>query len=315
MSQASKRPAPRADAATNVAAAQILREQGYRLVDGRWIAPPACVVDREVGGRVVRDAWTAWAQQQPHPKPSWLLPYDALSEADREADRQIYAACVKHAAGAATGVTIDLDAEDWRAIQQAAKGSNWVPPQYSRGDWVSDVCAFLRDGPMSFVPETLRTSVDEELALIARAAELGVQVPISIGPGRDQRQAVVHAWCIAAFGDDHAKSIEQRAVRLVEEAVEAAQAAGAQASMLHHLVDYVFSRPVGDLRQELGGVGVTLIALAAAAQLSADALEAEEVARILGKPLAHFAQRNAAKNAAGFDVLHRADAALEGLAP
>jgi len=40
-------------------------------------------------GRIVRDAWIRWARKQPHPKASWLVPYDKLSEADKEADRQI----------------------------------------------------------------------------------------------------------------------------------------------------------------------------------------------------------------------------------
>ena len=43
-------------------------------------------------GRGVREAWLRWALTQPNPKPSWLLPYDELSEPDKEADRQIGAA-------------------------------------------------------------------------------------------------------------------------------------------------------------------------------------------------------------------------------
>ena len=45
--------------------------------------------DRDTLGRVVRDAWIAWARTQSDPKPSWLVPYDKLSEDDKEADRQI----------------------------------------------------------------------------------------------------------------------------------------------------------------------------------------------------------------------------------
>jgi hypothetical protein len=40
-------------------------------------------------GRMVREAWVRWAQSQSNPKPSWLTPYDELSEPDKEADRQI----------------------------------------------------------------------------------------------------------------------------------------------------------------------------------------------------------------------------------
>lgn len=40
-------------------------------------------------GRFVREAWVRWAETQPDPKPSWLIPFDQLAEPDKEADRQI----------------------------------------------------------------------------------------------------------------------------------------------------------------------------------------------------------------------------------
>lgn len=46
-------------------------------------------VDREALGRVVREVWIAWAKEQPAPKPSWLVPWEDLSESDREVDRRI----------------------------------------------------------------------------------------------------------------------------------------------------------------------------------------------------------------------------------
>lgn len=72
--------------------------------------------------------------------------------------------------------------------------------------------------------------------------------------------------------------------------------------MVHKLVDHVFDRPPGNLAQEIGGSGITLLCLAQAAGLSADIEEARELKRVLKKPLAHFAARNEAKNAAGFNV-------------
>ena len=41
---------------------------------------------------------------------------------------------------------IDVSASDWAAIQEAASESTWMPPEYMRNDWVSDVCRFLREG-------------------------------------------------------------------------------------------------------------------------------------------------------------------------
>jgi hypothetical protein len=40
-------------------------------------------------GRIVREVWVSWAQEQPNPKASWLVPYDQLNEPDREVDRRI----------------------------------------------------------------------------------------------------------------------------------------------------------------------------------------------------------------------------------
>ncbi len=45
--------------------------------------------DRDVLGRMVREAWVRWAQTQPVPKAAWLVPYEDLNETDKEADRQI----------------------------------------------------------------------------------------------------------------------------------------------------------------------------------------------------------------------------------
>lgn len=116
------------------------------------------------------------------------------------------------------------------------------------------------------------------------------------------RQRVVHDFCVRAFGADHASSVEQRAVRMLEESIEAYQAASGTAEMAHRLIDYIFAKPTGSLVQELGGVGVTVLALAHAAGLNADAAEVAEIERVLSKPPEWFTARNAAKNAAGFDV-------------
>jgi hypothetical protein len=40
-------------------------------------------------GRIVREAWVRWAELQPHPKESWLVPYHELPECDRDADDDI----------------------------------------------------------------------------------------------------------------------------------------------------------------------------------------------------------------------------------
>lgn len=117
---------------------------------------------------------------------------------------------------------------------------------------------------------------------------------------RDLRQKEVGDWCLEAFGAEHCCSVEQRAIRFLEEAIELFQAAGGDGAMAHRLVDYIFSRPAGDLYQELGGVGVTILAFANAAGLSADQAEVDEINRCLSKPIEHFRRRNEKKNELGF---------------
>lgn len=55
----------------------------------RPIRPSVHSRDRDIGGRLVREAWVRWATSQAEAKPSWLVSYDDLDEADKEADRQI----------------------------------------------------------------------------------------------------------------------------------------------------------------------------------------------------------------------------------
>src|SRR5580704_6605978 len=85
---------------------------------------------------------------------------------------------------------------------------------------------------------------------------------------RDQRQAMIINWARMAFGEAEATGIPQRGLRLLEEAIETFQACGGDEAIAHKLVKYVFERPPGQVAQELGGVAVTVLALAAAAGLS-----------------------------------------------
>lgn len=45
--------------------------------------------DRESLGKMVRRVWVEWASEQENPKPSWLVPWDDLTDPDREVDRRI----------------------------------------------------------------------------------------------------------------------------------------------------------------------------------------------------------------------------------
>lgn len=92
-------------------------------------------------------------------------------------------------------------------------------------------------------------------------------------------QAQVYDWTIACFGEEITRDRTERNHRFLEEALELVQAGGCTASEAHQLVDYVFGRDVGDPFQELGGVMVTLAALATANGFNMDAAGAHELAR------------------------------------
>ena len=96
-------------------------------------------------------------------------------------------------------------------------------------------------------------------------------------------QAKCHDWCLACFGQDITNDRTERNHRFLEESIELVQALGCTESEAHQLVDYVFSRPVGDPCQETGGVLVTLAALCNAADIDMDYCAFHELNRIRGK--------------------------------
>lgn len=113
-------------------------------------------------------------------------------------------------------------------------------------------------------------------------------------------QATLKMWAEAEFGPAEANSPQQRAIRLLEEAIETYQAAGGDLGMAWQLVEYVFNRPVGDPRQEVGGVMVTTLLFAHTLGLHAGICLEQEMTRILMKPRGAFRERNNEKNIAGF---------------
>ena len=93
-------------------------------------------------------------------------------------------------------------------------------------------------------------------------------------------QARVVEWVRRALGDDELHNTPVRTLRFAEEAIELAQACGVDAVALHKLVDYVFSRPVGEPTKELGGCLVTLCTVAETLEVSLFTEFEKELARI-----------------------------------
>lgn len=74
-------------------------------------------------------------------------------------------------------------------------------------------------------------------------------------------QQDVASWMLATFGLAVQRDKTERNYRFLEEALELAQAGGCTREDTLRLVDYVYTRPPGSVRGEIGDVMVTLAAL------------------------------------------------------
>ncbi|WP_233343681.1 hypothetical protein [Burkholderia cepacia] len=109
-------------------------------------------------------------------------------------------------------------------------------------------------------------------------------------------QQRVQPWMLACFGAEIAADRAERNHRFFEEAGELVQACGMTREEAHALVDYTWSRPVGEPTQEVGGVMVTLAALCLANGLDMHAAGETELARInVPETIAKIRAKQAAK--------------------
>lgn len=74
-------------------------------------------------------------------------------------------------------------------------------------------------------------------------------------------QSKVAQWVIDCFGYSSLISTKSRSERFIEESIELVQSVHMPKEHVLALVEHVYSRPIGDVEQEVGGVMVTLSAL------------------------------------------------------
>jgi hypothetical protein len=115
---------------------------------------------------------------------------------------------------------------------------------------------------------------------------------------RDNRQTRIFEWAQSTFGDA-AMTRRERMLRFIEEAIELAQTEDLHSEDVRMVLAHVYSKPKGEPSQEVGGVGVTLLAYCAVAGLSADLAETAEIGRVLAMDKEHFRKRHNAKADAG----------------
>jgi len=107
-------------------------------------APPAS--DREALGRLVREVWIAWAREQPNPKPSWLVPWEGLSEPDKEVDRRIgerLAAEGARAAAPPASEDENAQAERWARLFYAGRMPPFAWEELHPGAVEAEITAML----------------------------------------------------------------------------------------------------------------------------------------------------------------------------
>lgn len=112
---------------------------------------------------------------------------------------------------------------------------------------------------------------------------------------RDSRPIKALLWAIDIFGAKVATDRKERARRMLEEAMELAQAEGLTAIEQARIADRVWRRTPGHLWQEIGQLQMTLDCLAANVGVSADEQAELEFARVQRITKEEWAIRHAAK--------------------
>lgn len=116
-------------------------------------------------------------------------------------------------------------------------------------------------------------------------------------------QRGVELWMDQCFVPSLYSNMVERGDRFLEEALEMLQANGYPRERIATLVDYVWSRPKGELGQEVGGVMVTLAGYCWIAGLDMHEEGARELKRITQpEVMAKIRAKQEAKNALHFDT-------------
>ena len=116
-------------------------------------------------------------------------------------------------------------------------------------------------------------------------------------------QRRVAVWVESVFGLDSLLHRKNRALRVVEEAVELAQAEGCDELSMYKIVQRVYSRPVGSPPREGAAVFLTLLAWAEASRTDLPQVLRDELDHLEEIPAEHFRQRQREKHQAGTDLV------------
>ena len=110
-----------------------------------------------------------------------------------------------------------------------------------------------------------------------------VALALSASPAQPSFQDRVKPWMMACFGAEISSDRLERGDRLLEEVFELLQSGSYPQERVTSLTSYVWSRPIGEPAQEVGGVMVTLAAYCLAYDLDMHSAGETELARIWTK--------------------------------
>jgi hypothetical protein len=106
-------------------------------------------------------------------------------------------------------------------------------------------------------------------------------------------------WVVDVFGAKIASDRDERARRLVEEAIELGQAVSIDRATVGRIADRVYSRPPGAVEQEIGGTAFTLFVLAEVLGFNAEDCLTLEYQRVRSTPRHIFTDKHVEKVEAG----------------
>ncbi|WP_313008431.1 hypothetical protein [Brevundimonas vesicularis] len=132
-------------------------------------------------------------------------------------------------------------------------------------------------------------SIDKQADFVARALWPALSTAPARAEAQDEGAAGERfqdrcgAWLDVCFGPESRMNVEHRNARFLEEAVELVQASGMTEAAAADVVRYAFSRPQGEINQEVGGVMMTLAAHCLATGVDMTAEGERELARVWTK--------------------------------
>lgn len=115
----------------------------------------------------------------------------------------------------------------------------------------------------------------------------------------DTHQALIAQWVEASWGRRVLMDRKERLDRLIEEIIELAQAEDYPEDRIAAITNYVYRRPAGEVKQEVGGVYVTFMGYGHAAGVDVHACGRTEIARVLTIDREKLRAKHAAKVAQG----------------